>query len=123
MTDTTHSPRNLILIRDPLIADDLDTALAEMHPDHVVVRVADIDDATDALATVQDVRVVVLELGPAELSSSALQLALAAHDARVILFGPAAERAAEDSPWPVLHRPFGSDSLRRLIAPEGPPET
>lgn len=106
----------VVVIRDPIVAQDVAGAIAHLDPSaRILVAAMNPHEAVGLLGDVTAVAVAVLEADPRTLRATTFGAALEARGARIILIGDAAEEAGEAGDYRVLMRPFGNEALLAVL--------
>lgn len=110
----------LLLMEAGLVACDLTQIILAFDPGASVTLAPTVEAALAHAG--DDVRLLsaILDLGPDAARSSGLARMIADRGGRVILIGNDAEMLAGSHPWPVIERPFSTESVLSVLGTDHP---
>jgi hypothetical protein len=110
----------LLLMETGLVACDLTQIILASDPGASVTLAQTVEAALAHAG--DDIRLLsaILDLGPDAARSSGLARMIADRGGRVILFGDDAEAKAASHDWPVIERPFSTESVLSVLGTDHP---
>lgn len=120
MSDTTpirdEQVAYLIVLRHVLVVQDIAMTVAEFAPEARIITSVSPNDALPLLEGVGQVAVAFVGQGPSAFRGSLLEDQIGERGGRVVLLGEEAELTGPAAGYPVLTRPFTTESiLQHLI--------
>jgi hypothetical protein len=119
-TKSTHT--YLLLMDAGLVACDLTQIILSFDPRASVTLTQTVEAALAHAGGDDDVRLMsaILDLGPDAARSSGLARMIADRGGRIILIGNDADATAVGHNWPVIERPFSTDSVLSVLGTDNP---
>lgn len=119
-TGSTGGEVYVLMLRDFVVLKDLEDTVREYAP---AARVLTASECTAALALIEGlerISVAFVEAGAEAVAAARIDTLVAQRGGQVVLLGDDAEDAWEagklGADWPVLQRPFTSQTVERLLA-------
>jgi hypothetical protein len=109
----------LILLKDYLVAQDLEESIAAHDPAAEVIVRQSMASALSALEATQQIAVAFVDVEPLHCRASGLADMIRSRGGEVILMGDEAEEKGEALGWKVLHRPFSEGLVLAHLAALG----
>ena len=105
----------LIFVHDPFVAEDIARTVSETDSAMQIRTAHDNDSALSSIQHPAHVTLAILQLGPEEILSGDLGQALQRAGTRIVLMGDEAEEHGLTAGYDVLHRPFRTVDLLRVL--------
>ncbi len=120
MQKTTSTHTYLLLMDAGLVACDLTQIILGFDPGASVTLTQTVGAALAHAGDDTRLIVAILDLGPDAARSSGLARMVSDRGGRVILIGDEAEMQAGSHDWPVIERPFSTESVLSVLGTDHP---
>jgi len=110
----------VLMLRDSFVLKDLEDTVRDYAPGAVILTASEWDEALALIEGLDRLSIAFVEAGAEAVAAAQIDARVAAMGGRIVLLGDEAEDEweadSQASRWPVLLRPFSTQTVERLLA-------